>query len=62
MKNPQNSDYAHQFTLKAGETLEGDCKSDLKSGLMLFNGYQKKENTRKLSKFDMTNLKVSIQK
>lgn len=59
IKDKNNSEYAHKITLKGGETIEGNCQSDLKSGLMLFNGFQKKENSKKLSKFEMSNLTVS---
>lgn len=62
LKANQKKDYTHNLKLKANQTIEGTCSDKLDSGLMLLSGVQNKENQKKLTKFEMNNLIVSVLK
>ena len=62
MKGNQKKEYTHTLNVKANQTIEGTCSDKLNSGLMLYSGVKNKENQKKLAKFEMNNLIISVLK
>lgn len=60
LKADQKKDYTHYLKLKANQTIEGTCTDKLNSGLMLLSGKLNKENQKKLTKYEMNNLTISV--
>lgn len=62
LKDDQKRDYSHILTIKSNQTIEGSCNDKLNTGLMLNSGVQNKADQKKLTKFDMTKLLVTVLK
>ncbi|HBX52509.1 MAG: hypothetical protein A2275_03300 [Bacteroidetes bacterium RIFOXYA12_FULL_35_11] len=60
LKNEQGNPYSHSFELNPGQTIEGNCESPQKSGLMLFSSFYKKDPSKNnpMTKFELKGFSV----
>ena len=56
----QDNPYFYSFVLNPGQTIEGNCESTQKSGLMLFSSFYKKDPSKNnpMTKFDLRGFSV----
>lgn len=57
--NPDDPEYQFSVKVNAGESVSGSCDISEGQTLKIFKGFLNKENTAKLTKFELNNLKAN---